>query len=116
MPSGLPRGREARGQGRIVGEGLHLGLGVDLQPLPAGIIRQDQRHAVVGLTQVLSYQAAPLVAAGRQALVLRPFELDPIPVSLVHVGHGRVPLKVRAFLDFAIPRIRAGLEGIGGLS
>ncbi|XYD12389.1 hypothetical protein R1A27_30965 (plasmid) [Methylobacterium sp. NMS12] len=48
--------------------------------------------------------------------MLRPFELDPIPVSLVHVGHGRVPLKVRAFLDFATPRIRAGLEGIGGLS
>lgn len=73
----------------------------------------DAAEAGVGLTQVLSYQAAPLVAAGRQALVLRPFELDPIPVSLVHVGHRRVPLKLRAFLDFATPRIRASLGIVG---
>ncbi len=71
----------------------------------------DAAAAGVGLTQVLSYQAAPLVSAGRQLLVLRSFELDPVPVSIVHVGHGRLPLKLRAFLDFATPRIRASLGG-----
>ena len=72
----------------------------------------DAAAAGVGLTQVLSYQAAPLVAAGRQVLVLRSFELDPVPVSMVHVGHGRLPLKLRAFLDFATPRIRASLGAV----
>jgi DNA-binding transcriptional LysR family regulator len=72
----------------------------------------DAAAAGVGLTQVLSYQAAPLVAAGRQVLVLRSFERDPIPVSVVHVGHGRLPLKLRAFLDFATPRIRASLGAV----
>jgi DNA-binding transcriptional LysR family regulator len=72
----------------------------------------DAAAAGVGLTQVLSYQAAPLVAAGCQVLVLRSFERDPIPVSVVHVGHGRLPLKLRAFLDFATPRIRASLGAV----
>jgi DNA-binding transcriptional LysR family regulator len=72
----------------------------------------DAAAAGVGLTQVLSYQAAPLVAAGSQVLVLRSFELDPVPVSVVHVGHGRLPLKLRSFLDFATPRIRASLGAV----
>ncbi|KTS08511.1 LysR family transcriptional regulator [Methylobacterium radiotolerans] len=72
----------------------------------------DAAAAGVGLTQVLSYQAAPLVSASRQVLVLRSFELDPVPVSVVHVGHGRLPLKLRAFLDFATPRIRASLGAV----
>jgi DNA-binding transcriptional LysR family regulator len=69
----------------------------------------DAATAGVGLTQVLSYQAAPLVARKKLALVLRAYELAPIPVSLVHVGRGRLPLKLRAFLDFATPRIRSTL-------
>lgn len=72
----------------------------------------DAASAGVGLTQVLSYQAAPLVAEGKQVIVLRSFELDPVPVSLVHVGHGRLPLKLRAFMDFAAPRIRASVSEI----
>ena len=72
----------------------------------------DAAMAGLGLTQVLSYQAAPLVTAGLQKLVLRSFELDPIPVSFVHVGHGLIPLKLRAFLDFATPRIRSKLGAI----
>lgn len=71
----------------------------------------DASMAGVGLTQVLSYQAAAPLAQGKLALVLRSFEREPIPVSLVHVGHGRLPLKLRAFLDFATPRLRASLTG-----
>ncbi|MGU3469428.1 LysR family transcriptional regulator, partial [Methylobacterium sp. C33D] len=61
---------------------------------------------------VLSYQAAPLVAGSRQVLLLRSYELDPVPDSVVHVEHGRLPLKLRAFLDFATPRIRASLGAV----
>jgi DNA-binding transcriptional LysR family regulator len=60
----------------------------------------------VGLTQVLSYQAAAAVAAGTLKLVLRKFESDPIPVSLVHTSQRLLPLKVRSFIEFASTRLR----------
>jgi len=43
------------------------------------------------------------------AVVLEEFEPDPIPVSLVHLGNRLAPLKLRAFLDFAIPRLKEAL-------
>lgn len=70
----------------------------------------DAAMAGVGLTHVLSYQAAGAVAEGRLSLILRPFEREPIPVSLVHTGHRLLPLKLRSFLKFAAPRIRAALD------
>jgi len=60
-----------------------------------------------GLVRVLSYQVAEAVAAGKLAVVLRDYESAPLPVSLVHKGQAPLPLKLRAFLDFAAPRLRA---------
>jgi hypothetical protein len=47
--------------------------------------------------------------AGTLTLVLRKFEPSPWPVNLVHAGQGPLPLKLRAFLDFAAPRLKARL-------
>ncbi len=47
--------------------------------------------------------------AGALAVVLEPFEPAPVPVNLVHAGQGLLPLKLRAFVDFAAPSLRAGL-------
>jgi DNA-binding transcriptional LysR family regulator len=69
----------------------------------------DAALAAVGVTRVLSYQVASAVRAGTLALVLRKFEPAPSPVSLVHAGQGLLPLKLRAFLDFAAPRLKARL-------
>jgi DNA-binding transcriptional LysR family regulator len=66
----------------------------------------DAAIAGVGLTRVLSYQIVSARRAGALALALEAFEPAPRPVSLVHVGQGRLPLKLRAFLDFAIPRLK----------
>jgi DNA-binding transcriptional LysR family regulator len=66
----------------------------------------------MGVTRVLSYQIADAVAAGTLVLGLEAFEPTPWPVSLVHSGQGILPLKVRAFLDFAAPRLRARLAGV----
>jgi hypothetical protein len=41
--------------------------------------------------------------------VLSRYEPAPSPVSLIHAGNGLTPLKVRMFLDFAAPRLRARL-------
>lgn len=70
----------------------------------------DAAIAGVGIARVLSYQAADAVQRGKLAVILQPFEAPPWPVSLVHAGQGPLPLKVRAFLDFAAPRLRTMLS------
>ncbi|MGF6177962.1 DNA-binding transcriptional LysR family regulator [Ensifer sp. 4252] len=69
----------------------------------------DAAIAGVGLTRVLSYQAAPAVARGDLLPLLEQYEQPPWPVQLVFGPNGQLPLKVRAFLDFATPRLRARL-------
>jgi DNA-binding transcriptional LysR family regulator len=74
----------------------------------------DAAVAGAGVTRVLSYQVAQAVADGRLRIVLASFEFPPVPVSLVHAP-GLMPLKLRAFRDFARPRLRRALGAIGGL-
>lgn len=69
----------------------------------------DAAIAGVGMTRVLSYQIVAAVRSGALSPVLQDFEPEPWPVSLVHAGQGRLPVKLRAFLDFASPRLRERL-------
>ena len=43
-------------------------------------------------------------------MVLEAFEPPPRPVHLVYDGRNRLPLKLRAFVDFVVPRLRERLE------
>lgn len=61
----------------------------------------------VGVTRLLYYQVADAIKAGKLQVILEQFEPDPAPVSLVHAARGQMPLKMRQFLDFAVPRLRA---------
>lgn len=70
----------------------------------------DAAIAGVGVTRVLSYQIADATRAGALAVALQAFEPPPWPVSLIHAGQGLLPLKVRSFLDFAAPRLKARLS------
>jgi DNA-binding transcriptional LysR family regulator len=59
-----------------------------------------------GLIRVLSYQVAGAIAEGRLKTVLTDFEVEPLPVHIVHAG-GRSPsAKIRSFVDFAVERLR----------
>jgi DNA-binding transcriptional LysR family regulator len=49
------------------------------------------------------------VKAGRLNIILEEVEPLPSPVSLVYSVQRRLPLKLRAFLDFAGPRLKARL-------
>ncbi|BAO93977.1 LysR family transcriptional regulator (plasmid) [Caballeronia insecticola] len=66
----------------------------------------------LGVTRVLSYQAAAALSDGKLKLVLEAFEPPPLPISLVHAGQLPVPLKLRAFFDFARPRLQARLSAL----
>jgi DNA-binding transcriptional LysR family regulator len=60
-----------------------------------------------GVTRVLSYQVAEQVREGELEIVLADDEHPPVPVHLV-LPHGRLSVpKVRAFMDFAVPRLRS---------
>jgi DNA-binding transcriptional LysR family regulator len=60
-----------------------------------------------GLTRVLSYQIGPELKAGRLKIVLADFEPPPIPVSVVHTAGRASTARVRAFVGFAIEKLRA---------
>lgn len=67
--------------------------------------------AGAGLARALCYQVAEAEAGGRLVTILREFEPDPTPLSLVHPSARLVPLKLRAFLDHAVPRLKQRLAG-----
>ena len=70
----------------------------------------DAAIAGAGVTRVLSYQIERAVKAGKLMGVLKRFEPESLAISLVYANQRRQPLKVRAFLDFAAPRLRARLS------
>jgi DNA-binding transcriptional LysR family regulator len=73
----------------------------------------DAAIAGIGVARLLSYQVARALGEESLTLVLEDCEPPPRPVNLLHAGGKKVPLKLRAFLDFAAPRLRARLSGIG---
>jgi len=71
-------------------------------------------EAGLGIARLLSYQAGPALAAGRLIAILRAHEPEPMPVHLVHAGPAILPLKLRSFLEFVAPRLRARLASLPG--
>jgi DNA-binding transcriptional LysR family regulator len=69
-------------------------------------------RAGVGVTRVLHYQCAEPVREGSLRIVLAAFEVDPLPVHLLHAQGGALPSKVRVFLDFAGQRLRQRLTAL----
>ena len=69
----------------------------------------DAAVAGLGITRVLSYQIVAPIRSGRLSIILDTFEPPPLPVNLIYTGQGLVPLKLRAFIDFAAPRLKRRL-------
>ena len=69
----------------------------------------DAALSGAGLIRAVSYQVAEHVRAGRLVLVLEEFEPKQRPVHLVYDAQNRMPLKLRAFVDFVVPRLRQRL-------
>ncbi|MGL9622979.1 LysR family transcriptional regulator [Bradyrhizobium sp. U531] len=72
----------------------------------------DAALSGAGLVRAVSYQVAEHVRAGRLALVLEKFEPQARPVHLVYDSQNRLPLKLRAFVDFVVPRLRQRLVDV----
>jgi DNA-binding transcriptional LysR family regulator len=60
-----------------------------------------------GLTRCLSYEAHQELRSGQLVAVLEDFAAAPMPVQLYYREGRRAAARVRSFLDFAVPRLRA---------
>jgi DNA-binding transcriptional LysR family regulator len=67
----------------------------------------DAARAGIGLTQAFSYHVKALLDEGTLTTVLDAFQPATRPVHLVYAAGRFLPIKLRAFLDFAAPRLRA---------
>ncbi|EAS49171.1 putative transcriptional regulator, LysR family [Aurantimonas manganoxydans SI85-9A1] len=65
--------------------------------------------AGAGIAQVMGYKMEAARQAGSLVILLEEFEQPPLPVHVVYSGRKPMPLKLRAFLDWATPRLRAKL-------
>ena len=63
----------------------------------------------LGIGYLLSYQAKDAIASGRLQHVLDESRSAPSPVNLLYAPRKPLPLKIRAFIDFAAPRLRTVL-------
>ncbi|HEX2972987.1 MAG TPA: LysR family transcriptional regulator [Tepidisphaeraceae bacterium] len=66
----------------------------------------------VGATRVLYYQCADALRQRSLRTILTAFELQPLPIHLVHAGRGTLPSKMRLFLDFASAKLKERLAAL----
>jgi DNA-binding transcriptional LysR family regulator len=68
----------------------------------------------IGVTRLYTYHVAEQVQQGALRIILRDAEPPALPVHLL-TPHGRTSVpKVRAFMDFAVPRLRAEFARLSG--
>lgn len=67
----------------------------------------------IGATQVLEHDVARAITKGKLRYILQEFEVEPIPIHLIHISRSMMPLKLRRFIDFAVPKLREELANFG---
>lgn len=69
----------------------------------------DAAIAGAGIARVMSYKMEAARRAGTLVLMLEDFEQEPLPMHIVYAERKPMPLKLRAFLDWVTPRLKARL-------
>ena len=69
----------------------------------------DAARAGIGITMAFSYNVTDLIRSGELVPLLQDFQPSPRPVSFVYSPNRFMPVKLRAFLDFTLPRLKACL-------
>lgn len=65
----------------------------------------------VGIARLFDYQVSNELSSGALVPILNEFAGKPKPIHIVYPRQGLLALKVRSFIDFALPRLRAVLSG-----
>ncbi|MBP0592697.1 LysR family transcriptional regulator [Paraburkholderia sp. LEh10] len=66
-----------------------------------------------GITYVFEHDADEALRNGKLEILLPQFEIEPVPVHLVHVSRNLMAIKLRHFIDFAAPKLRQSLSRFG---
>ncbi|PRX27251.1 DNA-binding transcriptional LysR family regulator [Paraburkholderia sp. BL18I3N2] len=66
-----------------------------------------------GITYVFEHDADEALRNGQLEILLPQFEIEPVPVHLVHVSRNLMAIKLRHFIDFAAPKLRQSLSRFG---
>jgi DNA-binding transcriptional LysR family regulator len=113
-PGDLARHEAILGTLRGNTEWVFAGARRGAPPRLAGRLRVDDVETRLGaardgrgIAQLLSYQVADDLAAGKLVRLLQPWERPPLPVHLVTKGRAHRAPKIDAFLDFAAKRLVA---------
>ena len=69
----------------------------------------DAARAGIGITVAFSYHVAEAIQSGELTPLLQDFQPPSQPVGFVYSPNRFMPVKLRAFLDFTVPRLRARL-------
>jgi DNA-binding transcriptional LysR family regulator len=72
----------------------------------------DAARAGIGITVAFSYHVTNAIKSGELTPLLQGYQPAPLPVSFVYSPNRFMPVKLRAFLDFAVPRLRARLADV----
>lgn len=67
--------------------------------------------AGAGIARLFDYQLTDEIRSGALVPILTDYADDPRPIHIVYPQQGLLPLKVRSFIDWAAPRLRAACEG-----
>jgi DNA-binding transcriptional LysR family regulator len=67
----------------------------------------------IGATLLLEHDVARAVNSGDLQFILQAYEVEPIPIHLVHLSRDMMPVKLRRFIDFAVPKLRESLAEFG---
>jgi DNA-binding transcriptional LysR family regulator len=72
-------------------------------------VARDAACAGVGIIRGFSYHFKSALESGALMTVLDEFRPAPVPVHLVYTANRFLPIKVRAFLDLAVPLLKQAL-------
>jgi len=87
-------------------------------PIRSRLVVSDSEAAIdaaiagagAGITRVMSYKMETAKRPGALEIMLEEFELEPLPLHIVYAERNPMPLKLRVFLDWVIPRLKARLS------
>jgi DNA-binding transcriptional LysR family regulator len=65
-----------------------------------------------GVTKVLGYQAAEDLKSKQLKVILADYELPAVPIHIIRLEGREASARVKAFVDFAAPQLRAAVEAL----
>jgi DNA-binding transcriptional LysR family regulator len=91
------------------------------EPIPARRVHSNDATAAgeaaawgLGIVRLPTFIVHEHLKSGALVEILKDFPTPPFPVHIIYMKQGLLPLKVRAFIDWIVPRLRQSLKVCDG--